>query len=481
MKKEGFGNRKKAIAFLALMLAGLMLLSGCSRSADTRYMYAQELLAMGEYEAALYEFEALGEYWDSGKLVLYVSGLMALESGDYSLAQTNFENLGDFKNSELYYRYVEAKHLEQEEDYPAAQNAYQALGSFRDSVRRMESCTAMIPQKAYEAAQALYAAGEYQKAMEGFLALNSYSDSRQRAEACQQAILSQEYQAAQNLFKRKDYAGALEMFAVLGSYRDSAMLADNCRLELYKAAEAAQKAGGFEKVQEAIAMYEALDTYADAARRAQDLRGRYDINLKLRGYQEGWQYVALGTYPQEAGGGKSPILWRVLSVENGTALLLSDKILDAAAMETGTSFSGYPGSSLQTFLNGAFSTEAFSTSEQAAILPNGTQGKVFLLAKEDTLDPALGFSGDADRQCQGTAYALAKGLHASTSGSGWWWVNTPGTGQNCQAIVYYNGAVYSPGLRFDDAQTGVRPAIRLKLDTLFFTKGTGTSSDPFRE
>lgn len=481
MKKAGFGNRKKAIAFLALMLAGMMLLSGCSRSADSRYMFAQELLAVGEYEDALYEFETLGEYWDAGKFVLYVSGLMALESGDYDLAQTNFENLGDFKNSELYVRYVEAKRLEQEEDYVAAQNAYQSLGSFRDSVRRMERCTAMIPQKAYEDAQALFAQGEYQKAMEAFLALGSYGDSRQRAEACQQAIMSQDYQAAQNLYKRKDYAGALEMFAALGSYRDSALLMENCRQELYKAAEAAQKEGGFEKVQQAIAMYEALETYNDAASRAKELRERYEINMKIRGYQDGWQYVSLGTYPQETGGGKTPILWRVLSVENGTALLLADKILETAAMETGTSFSGYPGSSLQIFLNGAFFTEAFSTAEQAAILQNGIQGKVFILTKEDILNPTLGFSSDAARQCQGTAYALAKGLHSSTSGSGWWWLNTTGTGANCQAIVYYNGSVYSPGLRFDDAQTGVRPAIRLKLDTLFFAKGTGTESDPFRQ
>jgi len=481
MKKAGIGNRKKAIAFLALMLAGLILLTGCDRSADTRYAYAQEFLAVGEYETALYEFEALGEYLNAGKFVLYVSGLMALESGDYSLAQINFENLGDFKSSDLYAKYVDAKRLEQEEDYPAAQSAYQALGSFRDSVRRMENCTAMIPQKAYETAQALFADGEYQKALEGFLALNSYSDSAQRAESCQQAILSQDYQAAQNLLKRKDYAGALELLAALGSYRDSSMLADNCRLSLYQAAETAQKAGGFEKVQEAIAMYEALDTYGDAARRAQDLKGRYEINLELRGYQEGWQYVSLGTYPQEAGGGKSPILWRVLSVENGTALLLSDKILEAAAMETGTIFSGYPGSTLQTFLNGAFFTEAFQAAEQAAVIQNGTQGKVFPLTKEEAMNPALGFTSDAARQSQGTAYALAKGLHAATSSSGWWWLGTPGTGEKCQAIVYYNGAVYSPGLRFDDVQTGVRPAIRLKLDTLFFTKGTGTATDPFRE
>ena len=117
MKKAGFGNKKKAIVFLALMAAGIMLLTGCGRSVDSRYMYAQELLGIGEYEAALYEFEGLGESLNAGKFVLYVSGLMAMEAGDYTLAGTNFDNLGDFKNSELYVKYVEAKQLEEDEDY----------------------------------------------------------------------------------------------------------------------------------------------------------------------------------------------------------------------------------------------------------------------------------------------------------------------------------------------------------------------------
>jgi len=481
MKNVGHKKILKPAAICAVMLAGLLLLAGCGPNSAARYNYAQDCLAYGEYAAALNEFQMLSEYQDSAKFALYVSALMAMDEGDFDLAQTNFDNLGDFKSSELYLRYVEARLLEQQENYPGAQTAYQALGSFRDSVRRMEACTAMIPQKAYEAAQALFTQGEYQQAMDAFLALGSYSDSRQKVEACQQAMLSQKYQAGQGLLKAKDFAGALEVFAALGSFRDSAMLADSCRQSLYQAADAKQKEGGFQKVQEAIALYESLDTYADASRRAQELKGRYEINLRLRGYQEGWQYVALGTYPQETTGGKTPILWRVLSVENGTVLLVSDKILDAAAVETGTAFKGFSGSSLQTFLNGAFVNEAFTTAEQAALVTYNDLGKVYLLSREEAQNPSLGFTTDAVRQCKGTAYALAKGLHASSAGDGWWWLLSAGASESNQAIVYYNGVVYGPGLRYDDAQTGVRPVIRVKLDSLFFLKGTGTAEDPFKE
>ena len=56
----------------------------------------------------------------------------------------------------------------------------------------------------------------------------------------------------------------------------------------------------------------------------------------LRGYtkDDGYVYLHLGRYPQTADGGIEPILWRVLSVEDGKAYLLSEYILFARAMHT---------------------------------------------------------------------------------------------------------------------------------------------------
>ena len=52
----------------------------------------------------------------------------------------------------------------------------------------------------------------------------------------------------------------------------------------------------------------------------------------LRGYdaKSGYVYVALGQCPQDADGGIEPIVWRVLSVEDGRAYLLSEYVLRRA-------------------------------------------------------------------------------------------------------------------------------------------------------
>ena len=51
----------------------------------------------------------------------------------------------------------------------------------------------------------------------------------------------------------------------------------------------------------------------------------------LRGYdaREGYVYLTLGTFPQTKEGAELPILWRVLSVQDGRALLLSEHVLEA--------------------------------------------------------------------------------------------------------------------------------------------------------
>ena len=54
-------------------------------------------------------------------------------------------------------------------------------------------------------------------------------------------------------------------------------------------------------------------------------------DVALRGYdaKSGYVYVTLGQCPQDADGGVEPIIWRVLSVEDGRAYLLSEYVLEA--------------------------------------------------------------------------------------------------------------------------------------------------------
>ena len=52
-------------------------------------------------------------------------------------------------------------------------------------------------------------------------------------------------------------------------------------------------------------------------------------DFELRGYDKkaGYQYISLGEFPQEADGTVKPILWRVLSIDEEQAYLLSEYIL----------------------------------------------------------------------------------------------------------------------------------------------------------
>ena len=52
-------------------------------------------------------------------------------------------------------------------------------------------------------------------------------------------------------------------------------------------------------------------------------------DAQLHGYDKkaGYQYVAFGSFPQEADGTVKPILWRVLSADENQAYLLSEYVL----------------------------------------------------------------------------------------------------------------------------------------------------------
>ena len=52
----------------------------------------------------------------------------------------------------------------------------------------------------------------------------------------------------------------------------------------------------------------------------------------LRGYVkgEGYQYVTLGSYPYGADGTPAPVLWRILEVKDGQALLLTEYVVDVS-------------------------------------------------------------------------------------------------------------------------------------------------------
>ena len=149
-------------------------------------------------------------------------------------------------------------------------------------------------------------------------------------------------------------------------------------------------------------------------------------DVALRGYdaKSGYVYVTLGQCPQDADGGVEPIVWRVLSVEDGRAYLLSEYVLEArpihsdyqeyANKPTNKKKPGFNGDFTQTemsrYLCGDFAQNCFTDDERAMLTPDDTFGLFFLASDADLKNKAYGFTSNESRKAWGTPYALANGL-----------------------------------------------------------------------
>ena len=225
-----------------------------------------------------------------------------------------------------------------------------------------------------------------------------------------------------------------------------------------------------------------------------------------------------------------PIRWRVLSVEEDRALLLSNEALDDQKFHDQDGLSiqaAWDVSTIRSWLNGygadaneqkkdyrenSFMGDAFSAAEQAAILDSelknsantdyytpgcgDTTDKVFLLMEEELYgtdtSQAYGFHywdfcSDEARRCRMTAYAAARGVHSSYTHTPkgvrrncCWWLRTAGASRDMAMNVYDDGSVVTSGRSLEKHTVGVRPAIYLDLSRhtdQWSYAGTVTSAD----
>jgi hypothetical protein len=205
----------------------------------------------------------------------------------------------------------------------------------------------------------------------------------------------------------------------------------------------------------------------------------------LRGYdaKAGYQYIAMGTWPQGENGETEPILWRVLTTGENEVLLLSEYILGNhcvhAVYEDYVDFGGvWKLTDMYDFLNDTFMPKAFSGAEQAVLLNSEELGTVFLPASEDLSNKAYGFLGNKSRMGKGTAYALANGLFKYSTKFSPYWTRTQSTtlisGARCTKVS--GGLGY---IRVVVENLGWRPACRVKLDAAKIASGEGTLDSPF--
>ena len=171
-----------------------------------------------------------------------------------------------------------------------------------------------------------------------------------------------------------------------------------------------------------------------------------------------------------------PIRWRIITEENGEALLLCDSIIASLQYQTdyqfessaggycttsngapsGTYANNYMYSNVRIWLNETFYETAFNKIQQGIVLttdldnsaesasPHGIPGnnkcvcentsdKVFLISMCEATNEAYGFASyttnDTERRLMTSDYSRAIGAYMDTSadynGNGWWWTRSP--------------------------------------------------------
>ncbi|MCM1246564.1 MAG: fibronectin type III domain-containing protein [Roseburia sp.] len=243
-----------------------------------------------------------------------------------------------------------------------------------------------------------------------------------------------------------------------------------------------------------------------------------------------WDCVYFGNYWQEDTNGdgkadksdaKTPIKWRVLSVDGDDAFLLADKNLDVQryrdasiediTWEMCTMRSWLNGYGAEENKNGSdyrsnnFLNHAFTEAERSAIKTtnvvnddnpeygteggNNTSDKVYLLSIDEVMNPDYGFTSSIartkTREAINTAYVADGGevgsSYMDSAGSaGDWWLRSPGDYGGSAAYVsagkfidyfigvYYKdqyGYVMQEGDYVSNASSAVRPALHLDLSS----------------
>lgn len=188
--------------------------------------------------------------------------------------------------------------------------------------------------------------------------------------------------------------------------------------------------------------------------------------------------IQFGTYEQEET--NEPIVWTVLEIKDGKALLISDKIIDCKSVTDERKAVTWDVCYLREWLNGEFIDKAFTKEEQQIIAEvevinspkslygtdcgSNTKDKVYILSPEE----CLAYFPDKDsRGCVATTYAANAGCWVApdgvTAGLSHWWLRSSGKTNFYQTLVYAGGDILLNGLNVTDPDTGVRPVLWIEI------------------
>lgn len=164
----------------AVLIVGFLIYRNMIVPAN-KYNKACNLLAEGDYFAAIDAYSEIVGYSDSDekmKEAKYQIAIDAMDSGEYQTAYKYFDQIGDYQDSrELYLkaRYLYADALFQNENYKEAIDEFEECGNYDDSVKRNE-------ESYYLYGRQLENNEEIVSAIEMYESSNGYKDSVERIE-----------------------------------------------------------------------------------------------------------------------------------------------------------------------------------------------------------------------------------------------------------------------------------------------------------
>ena len=185
--------------------------------------------------------------------------------------------------------------------------------------------------------------------------------------------------------------------------------------------------------------------------------------------------VYFGRYEQDNNynNGSEPILWRVIDVRSGQALLLSVYGLETMAYHYQNQPVTWETSSVRSYLNSNFLNGAFSAQERQYIAQsyiannsssafgtyggNATYDSVFLLSQDEI---RYYFPSEGSRKMQPTNVARAHGAYGTADPNcAWWWLRSPGQTTNCASSINSIGVLLNTGPVVSDTTGVLRPAM----------------------
>ncbi len=232
----------------------------------------------------------------------------------------------------------------------------------------------------------------------------------------------------------------------------------------------------------------------------------------LRGYNGTYQYVLMGNYPYDSDGlvlgndpygsgntKEEPVLWRILSVEGNTVLLLTEYVIELQQVtfihdEKAIKHYDFPRhekysqTDLCHWINEEMLPHLFDQDPLVnALMEEGENGRLFCLTSKQLLKSDYGFRDTVKptkvRVTSPTPYARKRRIYRKDKpinykeGGTPYWVGTMMEGKSKLHIVGYDGHI-SGGVYSRD-NIGIRPAVRLNMDLIGIESGTGGKKDPF--